>query len=57
MKTLTDEKAESLNMMTAVQEEQVQGGLKSALQDSYGVVAASPTISDEESVSPWVITF
>lgn len=41
-----------------VQEEQIQGGLKSALQENaYGVVASVATVSDNESVSPWTISF
>lgn len=63
MKTFINESAESLNVMTEVQEEQVQGGFKSVLQEetSYGVVTSNNlTASDkfeDSSVSPWVITF
>lgn len=40
MNTL-NESTKSLNTMTEVQEEQIQGGLKSALQEeAYGVVAS-----------------
>lgn len=46
MNTL-NESTKSLNTMTEVQEEQIQGGLKSALQEeAYGVVASVATESD-----------
>ena len=49
---------QSLNTMTEVQEEQIQGGLKSALQEEvYGVVASVATETDNDSLSPWTITF
>lgn len=41
-----------------VQEEQIQGGLKSALQENaYGVVSSVTTESEDESMSPWNIAF
>lgn len=44
--------------ITEAQEEQIQGGLKSALQENaYGVVASVTTDEQQESVSPWTITF
>lgn len=57
MNTL-NESTKSLNTMTEVQEEQIQGGLKSALQEEvYGVVASVATETDNDSLSPWTITF
>ena len=57
MNTL-NESTKSLNTMTEVQEEQIQGGLKSALQEeAYGVVASVAAESDNGSLSPWTITF
>ena len=57
MNTL-NESTKSLNTMTEVQEEQIHGGLKSALQEeAYGVVASVATESDNGSLSPWTITF
>ena len=48
-----NESTKPLNTMTEVQEEQIQGGLKSALQEeAYGVVASIATESDNENVSP-----
>lgn len=53
-----NESAKTLNTMTEVQEEQIQGGLMSALrEEAYGVVASIATDSDNENVSPWTITF
>lgn len=57
MNTL-NESTKSLNTMTEVQEEQIQGGLKSALQEEvYGVVTSVATETDNDSLSPWTITF
>lgn len=45
--------------MTGKQEEQIQGGLKSALKENaYGVTASkSENLQENGGLSPWVITF
>lgn len=58
MKKMINESAESLKVMTEVQEEKVQGGLQSALKEDYGVVAAANKEEVESgSHAPWTITF